>query len=126
MRDLPRIRRPHIPVLCSGFQSVCLDSGHLLGRVARIAIIQKMIVSVMAFLICLSGLPASAATYYVAPGGSDSNPGTVVESWKTIQKGAHTAAAGDTVVVQPGIYDERVTILRPGITFRANGDVTNR
>jgi hypothetical protein len=80
----------------------------------------------LALLLCSASLPARAATYYVAPGGADSNPGTALQSWKTIQKGADTAAPGDTVLVRPGIFDERVSILRPGITFRADGNVTNR
>jgi hypothetical protein len=80
-----------------------------------------------AFVVCLSGLSGFAATYYVGPAGSDLNLGTALLPWKTIQKGANTAAAGDTVLVQTGVYDERVTITRPGITFRAeNAYVTNR
>ena len=46
----------------------------------------------------------TAATYYVAPIGSDSNPGTKANPFKTIQKGADTVVAGDTVIVKDGIY----------------------
>lgn len=65
----------------------------------------------------------AAGTYYVATNGSDSNPGTQAAPWATIQKGANTAAAGDTVSVQPGTYNERVTVSRPGIIFEAVGTV---
>jgi len=49
-----------------------------------------------------SGL--SAATYYVATGGSDSNPGTLEAPFRTLQQAANTASAGDTVVVRDGTY----------------------
>lgn len=52
---------------------------------------------------------ASAATYYVATSGNDSNPGTESQPWKTIQKAANTMVAGDTVYVKGGIYNEQVT-----------------
>jgi hypothetical protein len=88
----------------------------------------------VAFLVCgLAVVPgqvrAAATTYYVAPTGNDSNPGTQALPWKTIQKAANTLAAGDTVIVAAGTYPERVQVTRSGaagapITFRANGSVT--
>jgi hypothetical protein len=47
---------------------------------------------------------ADAAEYYIAPTGSDSAAGTMAAPWATIQKGADTAAAGDTVWVRAGTY----------------------
>lgn len=78
-------------------------------------------------------LPARAqdrTTYYVANNGSDSSPGSSTEPWLTIQKAANTMLAGDTVVVQAGIYPERVSTVAHGaqnapITFKASGAVTN-
>ena len=48
--------------------------------------------------------PPSPQTYYVAPDGVDSNPGTRAQPWKTIGHAAETLAAGDTVVVMGGVY----------------------
>ncbi len=68
-----------------------------------------------------------AATYTVAPGGLDANAGTAASPWKTIQKAANTLKAGDTVLVSPGVYKERVKINVSGsaaggfVTFQANG-----
>lgn len=47
---------------------------------------------------------ASAATYYVAPGGSDSNPGTQALPFATLQKGHDVAVAGDTIIMRGGTY----------------------
>lgn len=53
---------------------------------------------------------AGAATYYVATGGLDTNPGTETQPWRTIQKAANTLGPGDTVLVRGGVYAERVTV----------------
>lgn len=65
--------------------------------------------------------------YYVAPGGSDTNPGSAGAPFRTIQKAADVAGAGDTVIVRPGIYtggSRMVSVTRSGtpghpITFRS-------
>jgi parallel beta-helix repeat protein len=44
------------------------------------------------------------STYYVATTGSDSAAGGASAPWKTLQKAADTAVAGDTVIVNPGTY----------------------
>jgi hypothetical protein len=73
-----------------------------------------------------------AATYYVAPDGSDNNAGTQAQPWATLTNAATHTVAGDTVLVQPGVYAGRVDVspARGGtasnrLTFRANGAVTN-
>jgi hypothetical protein len=73
--------------------------------------------------------PYTPVTYFVDQGhpqASDANSGTESEPWLTIQKAADTVLAGDTVLVKPGSYDERITFGNrtrgaPGqvITFRA-------
>src|SRR6202142_429592 len=47
---------------------------------------------------------ASATEYYVSTPGSDSSPGTQASPVATLQKGADTAAAGDTVWIRGGTY----------------------
>ena len=54
--------------------------------------------------------PSAESAYYVAPGGDDSNPGTLAEPWETIQHAADTLSPGDTVYVRAGVYNERVTV----------------
>jgi len=52
--------------------------------------------------------------YYVATNGSDSNPGTEAQPWRTVQKAADTLVAGDTVYIRTGTYPERVVPLNSG------------
>jgi hypothetical protein len=47
---------------------------------------------------------AAAATLYVAPGGSDSNAGTLAAPLATIQKAVSLVAAGGTIAVRGGTY----------------------
>ena len=51
---------------------------------------------------------ASGEDYYVANAGSDSNDGSIDGPWLTIGHAALVVAAGDTVHVQPGVYNESV------------------
>jgi MYXO-CTERM domain-containing protein len=70
---------------------------------------------------------ALAAEYYVAPTGSDSNPGTQASPWGTVQKAASTAAAGDTVYFRAGTYSITTPSGSNGIEFSKSGTSdTNR
>jgi len=75
----------------------------------------------------LSGVPVHAATYYVSPTGNNTNPGTAVAPWATLQRAANTAVAGDTVIVKPGKYVgakfSRSGLSNARITFRAQAGV---
>jgi hypothetical protein len=54
--------------------------------------------------ILLTATTAQAATYYVAPGGNDSAPGSISAPWQTIAKAQARAAAGDTIYFRGGTY----------------------
>ncbi|MES1205285.1 MAG: right-handed parallel beta-helix repeat-containing protein [Pseudomonadota bacterium] len=70
----------------------------ILGRAALVA-------SVVCGALGLGAGPLRAATYYVAPTGSDANAGTTLElPFATMAKGQQMAAAGDTVYFRGGIY----------------------
>ncbi|MEO8246845.1 MAG: right-handed parallel beta-helix repeat-containing protein [Chloroflexota bacterium] len=68
--------------------------------------------------------PAAAATnYYVSPRGSDTNPGTASQPWRTLQRAADAAPTGAIVQVRAGTYGGFV-VKRSGtstspITFQA-------
>ena len=58
---------------------------------------------------------ASAPTnYYVATTGSDSNPGTQSQPFKTISKASRVATAGTTVHVAPGVYRQNIRTMHSG------------
>jgi parallel beta-helix repeat protein len=86
-----------------------------------------------AFVFIMATAPIYAGTVYCVSGvsGNDSNPGTQLAPWKTIQKAANIMIAGDEVIVAAGNYPERVTITRPGIngaiiSYTATGTVECR
>lgn len=65
-----------------------------------------------------------SAVRYVSMIGSDTNSGTTVAPWRTIQKAVDLALPGDVVLVSAGDYAEYVQTRRAGlvdapITFRA-------
>jgi polygalacturonase len=53
-------------------------------------------------------LPAAKNYLYVAPTGSDSNNGSAEAPFRTIQKAANVAKAGDAVLIREGTYKEKV------------------
>jgi NedA-like, galactose-binding domain/Pel9A-like, right handed beta helix region len=69
---------------------------------------------------------ASGTTYYVAKTGNDSNPGSAAQPFLTIQKAASVMVAGDTTLIESGVYRETVTPAHNGtpgdpITFASDG-----
>jgi hypothetical protein len=66
-----------------------------------------------------------ATEYYVAPTGNDTSSGTSITSpWRTIQHAVDSLAAGDTVYVRAGTYNESVDISVSGSA--AGGYITLR
>ena len=52
--------------------------------------------------------------YYVSPGGSDANPGSISKPWRTLAKAAGEAVAGQTIYVREGTYNERLVPVNSG------------
>src|SRR2546423_755114 len=52
--------------------------------------------------------------FYVSATGNDTNPGTILSPWRTIQHAANSVQAGDTVYVRGGVYTESVNISASG------------
>ena len=61
-----------------------------------------------------------AAEYFVSPGGCDKADGTVAKPWRTIQRAADVAQAGDTVTIRGGTYREWV---KPANAGRAGAPI---
>jgi hypothetical protein len=57
-------------------------------------------------------------TYYVAPEGNDSNPGTFSKPWKSVDYSIAQLQAGDTLYLRGGIYYETVNVGVHGIKSR--------
>jgi parallel beta-helix repeat protein len=53
-------------------------------------------------------------TFYVAPNGSDDNPGTQQAPWQTTKKAATTLTAGQTALFAGGTYDNGFFLTRSG------------
>jgi len=80
----------------------CMRSWRNLSRRAAQAVVFTLAVTALGAI-----TPAEAGTYYVAPGGSDGNPGSISSPWRTAGKAFRSLSAGDTVYFREGIY--RVT-----------------
>src|ERR1700729_3261923 len=82
--------------------------------------------SLIVLAILLAGRSAQATDYYVDTTGSDSNAGTMAAPFATLQKGANTALAGDTVWIRGGTYNITTPATSgAGINFTKSGTATN-
>ena len=59
---------------------------------------------ILAGLFAAAPLSISAAEFHVAPTGSDSNAGTAISPFGTIQRAEKSASPGDTVLIHGGTY----------------------
>ena len=62
----------------------------------------KKIILILSFIFI--HVVSFAATYYVAPDGKDTNPGTKARPFQTLQKAQSFVLPGDTVFIRGGIY----------------------
>jgi len=76
-------------------------------------LLRQFALAVTALAVGLGGLAAtaSAATYYSAPAGSDSNPGTLPQPFRTLAKGLTVLKPGDTLYLRGGSYKESISDL---------------
>src|SRR5690349_11383902 len=87
------------------------------------SVIFSILLMLLACISSASGQPNSS--FYVSMTGDDSNPGTQMAPWRTVQHAADTARAGSIVNVRGGIYEELVSITASGnatdgfISFRS-------
>ena len=58
--------------------------------------------------------PQGGTTYFVAPNGDDSNPGTFELPFKSPQRAVDTTQPGDTIELRAGTYKEGVLFARSG------------
>jgi hypothetical protein len=58
--------------------------------------------------------PSTGQTFYVATTGSDSNPGTLAEPWRNVQKALNTLQPGQRALVRAGTYNQNLTFARAG------------
>lgn len=68
-------------------------------------------------------IPVTKNAYYISTSGSDNNPGTYQLPWETINKAAQTLSPGETAIVLPGTYSERINLSKNGIGLNAQGTV---
>jgi uncharacterized repeat protein (TIGR02059 family) len=59
---------------------------------------------ILILLFLSASIAVKATTYYVAPNGSDSNPGTITQPWASWQKGFSSIIAGDILYIRGGTY----------------------
>ncbi|MBC8087779.1 MAG: right-handed parallel beta-helix repeat-containing protein, partial [Phycisphaerae bacterium] len=67
-------------------------------------------------VLCITA-SAEATTYYVSTSGSDSNPGTIEQPFRTVNRAVGVLRAGDTLYVRGGTYVDRFV----DTDFRAGG-----
>ncbi|NUQ61876.1 MAG: right-handed parallel beta-helix repeat-containing protein [Pirellulales bacterium] len=114
----------------NGHRDSTEQTGGLLGRVWDFALIGAIAFgwpSSLAAWTTSAVRQGAGRTYVVArlhPAASDENPGTAEKPFKTITRAAEGLQAGDTVVIEDGLYRESVKITASGtrahpITFQA-------
>lgn len=75
----------------------------------------------------LTLLPSAAwaATYYVAPTGNNSNPGTIDQPFATMARGQQAAMPGDTVYFRAGTYRFTSSSAANGVLLDKSGTAGN-
>jgi len=69
---------------------------------------------ILLFVLFLTSSVLSATYFVSVSGGSDENPGTEEEPFKSIQKAADVMVAGDNCMIDDGVYRESITLKSSG------------
>lgn len=88
----------------SGSEASCRPQGVLPGR-------RWLLAWLMAYV--FTGV-ANAETFHVSLQGNDAAAGTAAAPWRTLQHAVDALQPGDTVLIGPGVYRERITVRRGG------------
>ena len=80
----------------------------------------RIVFALAAAAVCMNGV---AAEYFVATNGCDGADGSAARPWRTIQRAADVAKAGDIVTIRGGVYREWV---KPANAGRADAPITYR
>ncbi|MBC8132771.1 MAG: right-handed parallel beta-helix repeat-containing protein, partial [Deltaproteobacteria bacterium] len=103
-----------------------LPSGHFPHSAeADLKVIHRITPSVLALVLLVPGA-VRAADFYVSLTGSDTNPGTLDQPFRTVGRGQTAAAAGDTVFIRGGVYTIAGTSGTMGINFTKSGQPDRR
>lgn len=63
-------------------------------------------------LVLLGSMDAQAATYYVSLSGSDSNPGTQSQPFKSFAKAVTPLRPGDTLYIRGGLWTQQLDLMK--------------
>jgi hypothetical protein len=79
-------------------------------RYTAYSLLPTALVFVLFLTLAISAVAQSGATFYVSTTGSDTNNGSFGSPWRTIRHAADSIAAGATVDIRGGTYNESVNI----------------
>jgi len=70
--------------------------------------VHRFLLGLSILSVFIGTISVEAATYYVATNGSDSGSGTQAQPFRSIAKGLSAMAAGDTLYIRGGTYNEKI------------------
>ena len=99
-----------------GFKVVTSENTPLGTYRIKVAGSGSGIIRSASFNLMVEAVPNSGRLHYVSVTGNDGNSGSRLSPFKTIQKAANLVQPGDVVIVEPGLYRERVRVKNSGLS----------
>ncbi len=93
---------------------------------ARLLAFAVAVATVLAMVVAQPAWADAGREWHVAPDGDDDGAGTATDPWRTLHLSMGKVAAGDTLVVHGGRYDERIGNLKPLPRGTADAPITMR